>query len=526
MPEDNSKFKKHRIGIEPSIPLLKEAIEKSKNGTIFADIASLASEMKMSGGSKTNIYWGLKYVLFYQGIFVEGTEETKNGKMLVMRNRLESDVLPTSLENNETYKGKPGEDAREILERLSIERTRKDEDKDIGIRPKYFSDFIGQADIINLLRTYTEASKMRGEQLDHVLLSGPKGLGKTTLADIVANEKNATIYKISGPGLKLFDLFQILLYLKEGDILFIDEIHRMKKDVEEFLYSAMEDFTVYNLLWRQEKAKRERELKSEMCQTEYGEYQDNREECGYENEFRRSKFNASDEVGNDVGIEEFKRLNKFTLIGATTRVGLLSSPFSSRFDIKFRLELYNINDLSNIIKRTAGLLDIDIYEERARNKIARCSRGTPRTANGLVKRIRDFSTVRLQRITDIKISFQDVEFALKNMGIDNLGLEKMDRRILEIIGNDHNGGPVGGNNIAKSLGEDLRTLEEYYEPYLIALGLIRREGNGRVTTEKAHAMTQYNLKPSKTIDVKGSNNRNDDNEDNIIIPKDVPYKMR
>ena len=283
------------------------------------------------------------------------------------------------------------------------------------------------------------------------------------------------------------------------------------------------------MIWRQEKAKKERDLKNERRKMEYDEYRERQDEHEYGDDFRRSKFNVSNnEIDDEVEIEEFKHINKFTLIGATTKVGLLSGPFVDRFDIKLRLDLYNDNDLSKIVERTAGLLNIDIFENASRKKIARCSRGTPRVANGLVKRIRDFSMVRLKRITDIRISLQDVEYALKSMGIDNMGLQKMDIRILQTIANDHNGGPVGANNIAVTIGEDQRTLEEYYEPYLIYLGLMKREGKGRFTTEKAYKLSQYGLKrPVGTTDSNYSTNKHkNDNEDNIVEPKEIPYKMR
>ncbi len=311
------------------------------------------------------------------------------------------------------------------------------------LRPLSFNDFKGQKQIIENLIVFVTAAKQRGESLDHVLLHGPPGLGKTTLASIISNELQVNIRVTSGPVMdKPGDLAGLLTNLQEGDVLFIDEIHRLSPVVEEYLYSAMEDF----------------------------------------------KIDIMIDKGPSARSVQLT-LNNFTLIGATTRSGLLTSPLRARFGIKFHLEYYNHEILKGIVKRSAGILNIKI-DEKAAIEIARRSRGTPRIANALLRRIRDFAQVKGSGDIDIEIT----KYGLKALNIDQHGLDEMDNKILSVIIDKFNGGPVGLNNISTAVGEESGTIEEVYEPFLIKEGYLKRTPRGREATEHAykHLGKQFN----------------------------------
>ncbi len=337
---------------------------------------------------------------------------------------------------------------------LNTSYTAEDADNEVTLRPKRLEDYIGQEKVKDILKVYIDAAKGRNDPLDHVLLYGPPGLGKTTLSNIIANEMGVNIRITSGPAIeKQGDLAAILTNLNEGDVLFIDEIHRLSRSVEEILYPAMEDYALDIIIGKGPSAR-------------------------------------------SIRID----LPKFTLIGATTRAGQMTTPLRDRFGVLMKLELYTPEELAEIVRRSAGILGMEISDDGAM-EIASRSRGTPRIANRLLKRVRDFAQV----MGDGKIDSAIANFALTKLEIDQLGLDNTDRRMLETIIKFYDGGPVGLETLAATVGEEAITLEDVYEPYLMQIGYLSRTPRGRCVTRLAYehlGIPYHSTKPTPSEQLK------------------------
>lgn len=348
------------------------------------------------------------------------TNSRKKGKLCIRELPLQSIVITMDQEENRI---------------ITTSEIKDDNEIEYGLRPKVLDEYIGQIKAKENLKVFIEAAKLRGEPLDHVLLYGPPGLGKTTLAGIIANEMGVNIRITSGPAIeKPGDLAALLTNLSPDDILFVDEIHRMSRSVEEILYPAMEDYALDIIIGKGPSAR-------------------------------------------SIRLD----LPKFTLIGATTKAGALTAPLRDRFGVISRLEMYTTDELALIVSRSAGILGIDI-EPSGAAEIASRSRGTPRIANRLLKRVRDFAQIQ----SDGVITKSVADHALKQLEVDNLGLDAIDKRMLQTVIEHYDGGPVGLDTLAATIGEESDTIEDVYEPYLMQIGFINRTPRGRIVTRLAY----------------------------------------